>query len=409
MYKLIRPDKDATIYGYAPNANAGIDEVLELNTKKIRDFQASGEEPLDEEAPSRILMQFDEITETLGGDEITNSGGSGGSQPNFEGTDPRNALGDRIGNGPPNAFCFFGEQLAPVRDQPSPAPSPPDPKKYNGTARLRMWFANGRGLSRKYEIRAFPLEKEWREGRGRIENVPPTNEPVSWNEANENQSWDTPGADFDTSVQAEEVFDREDPDLNLNLDPVLSTDPQNGFLLKRKNEDFGRRSELKFFSLETRTIYIPHILLGTDDYEFDPTGSEQVDDINFEAFITNMQNEYRPGSTVRFDVSVREKFEQREFLGIRPTDRASSVEGSKHLPERSLRYEIQDVRTGLPFMPFDERYTSVSFAEGEHFFDVDLTNLLPKRKYEITLRYEDPETGAVKYFDDGQTFWIYDR
>lgn len=404
MYKLIRPNKDATVYGYAPLANAGIDEVLELNTRRRREFQSSGE-LLDSPAPSRILMEFPNIDEPLGGEKISQTG-DGKNNQEFEGTDPRDDLQNRIGGGPPNAFSFFGEELAPIREKPKEKSSSSSPTKYNGTARLRLWFSNGQGLPRKYEIEAYPVQKEWVEGRGRIENVPPTVGPVNWEEANPSESWDVPGCDFDESVKAVEVFNRDDPDLYLDLDPVLSTNPENGILLKRKNENFERLTELKFFSLETRTIYIPHILLGVDQYQFDPESASPVESENFEAFVTNMQNYYQEDSKVRFEVAVREKYKQRRFLGIRPSERSKKIEGDRYLPERSLTYQIEDVRTGLNFLPFDKRYTAVSYKDGRHFFDVDFTNLLPKRKYNLKLRFEDPETGVTKVFDDSQTFLI---
>ena len=417
MYKLIRPEKDATIYEYAPTANAGIDEVLELNTRRCREFQSEAD-ALDDPAPSRILMEFPTIEEEI--EPAVESGPNvfasfGFSTPTKEEQERERDPVEEIGIDPPkNVFGFFGEEIAPKRQSESnngtenESGETGDEKveTAGASAWLRLWFANGMGLPRKYQIEAYPLEKRWTEGRGRIENVPPTEEPVNWTEANESESWKSPGGDFDESVSSKEVFDRADPDVNLNLNNVLSSDPEQGILLKRGEEEFDRRTELKFFSLETRTIYVPHLLLGTDDYRFEPEGADPVESENFEAFITNLQNTYREGRKVRFEVAVREKYSQREFLGIRPTERTDSIEGERYAPKRSITYEVEDVRTGVKFFPFDRRYTAVSFDGDKHFFDLDLTNLLPKRKYRITLRYEDPETGAIKYFEDEQTFRI---
>jgi len=403
MFKLVRPKQDTTIYGYAPDVNAGIDEVLELNTRK---FLNVADESFSTPQPSRILMEFPELDESFM--ETVEDGPNAFAQFGFETVDrddTRQALSGDVGLGPPNAFAFFGEQVAPKRD-PEPEPQPdPEPEPYDSTAWLRMWFANGMGMPKRYEIQAFPLEAAWREGRGRAENNPRTIEPATWKDRLFNEPWQTEGGDFSSTPVSKEVFDGDDPDVELKMNSVLASSPENGIILKRKDEDFGRRTELKFFGNDTRTIYVPHLLVGVDDYEFSTEGSEPIEEENFTAYVSKLQNEYSGGPT-RFEVTVEEKFEQRQFLGIRPTERTESIENARYLPRRSLRYQIKDVRTGTIFYPFDKRYSAVSFNGRTHYFDVNLDNLLPRREYKILLKYVDPETENEQIFQHEQTFKI---
>lgn len=412
MYKLVRPTKDATIYGYATLVNAGIDEVNELNTRCgiDRAFSSTGEL-----APSRILMDFPDVGQTFTG--ISEDGPNafvnrGVTSVDRSGT--TTTVSSDFGTGPPNAFVLSGIERAPER-QPTPQPDEgPEVESFESAAWLRMWFANGMGMPKEYEIQARSVEADWREGRGRLENRPITDEPVNWIQRTELEDWNQQGGDFSEFPVARQKFDGDDPDVEMRLNTLLSEGIDNGIILQRKNEnirnsegELERISELKFFSLQTRTIYVPHLLVGEDTYTFEPGEAGPLEEENFTAYIANLRNEYSPGETYRFRVTAEREFEQREFLGIRPTARKEAVESRKWLPPRSLTYQVKDTRTGLEFFPFSRKYTAVSFEEGTgHYFDLDLTSLFPKRKYEFVLRYEDPETGNTKLFETGQTFRI---
>jgi len=314
MFELVRPTEDTTIYGYAKEVNAGIDEVVELNTRR-------NEEGKDLK-PSRILMNFPEIDEEFA--EIAPSGPNAFAQFGFP-TVNRNisttTSPTQVGGlGKPNAFAFFGEPEAPNRD--STPDSSPESKgeTFDSTTWLRMWFVSGMGMPKQYEIEARKITHPWREGRGRSENRPATEEPANWNNRLFGKGWQSEGGDFEELPVAKELFDGDDPDINLKLNPLLSSGLEHGIILKRKNENFDRRTELKFFSNETRTIFVPHLLVGRDTYEFKTEGANPIEEENFTAYVTSLENVYHGGPT-RFQVTVEEKFKQRQFLGVRPSAR----------------------------------------------------------------------------------------
>lgn len=398
MFELVRPTEDTTIYGYAKEVNAGIDEVVELNTRRNEE----GKDP----KPSRILINFPEIDEEFA--EIAPSGPNAFAQFGFPVVN-RNisttTSPTQVGLGKPNAFAFFGESEAPNRN--STPDSSPEPKgeTFDSTAWLRMWFVSGMGMPKQYEIEARKIAQPWKEGRGRAENRPATEEPANWTDRLFGKGWQSEGGNFEELPVAKEIFDGDDPDINLKLNALLSSGLEHGIILKRKNENFDRRTELKFFSNETRTIFVPHLLVGRDTYEFNTEKANPVEEDNFTAYVTSLKNVYHGGPT-RFQVTVEEKFKQRQFLGVRPSARKESIESARYLPRRSLRYQIKDVRTGTVFFPFDRRYSAVSFDGHTHYFDVDIENLLPKREYKITLKHVDSETGEETIFDSHQTFKV---
>ena len=403
MFELVRPTEDTAIYGYAASVNAGIDEIIELNTRRsIGGLEEESEDP----KPSRILMKFSEVE----GDftEIAPNGPNAFGQFGFETADrnvPAAPSRTQVGLGAPNAFAFFGEPEAPKRT-PNPAPgSKPENENFDATGWLRMWFVSGMGMPKRYEIEAYKVAQPWREGRGRAENRPPTEEPANWTKRLFDKDWRSEGGDFEKLPVAKEIFDGDDPDLKLKLNSLLSSGLEDGILLKRKSEDFDRRTELKFFSKDTRTIFIPHLLVGRDTYEFNTEGANPIEEKNFTAYVAGLENVYHGGIT-RFEVTVEEKHKQRQFLGVRPTARTDSIESSRYLPRRSLRYKIEDVRTGTTFFPFDKRYSAVSFDGYTHYFGVDIDNLLPKREYKISLKHVDPETSEETIFDNHQTFKV---
>lgn len=412
MFEIKRPQKDTTIYGYAKKVNAGIDEILELNTDRNEE---------ENYEPSRVLIKFPKVNKEFSsflqnGPNVFASYGYETVSRNPTGEQGTQEDADKIFNvtieqainnssfGEPNTFAFFGQQLAPEREEEIETP---DEKmdRAEPTAWLRLWFAEGQGLPKDYIIEAVPVQERWKEGSGRFQNKPRTLEPANWTDRTDSEKWNTEGGDFEMTPRSAERFKYEDPDVYMDVNAVLSENLENGLLLKRRNEDVQRKSNLRFFSKNTRTIYVPQLLIGTDEYQFNTKDANPVEEENFTAYVSNMNRTYSQ-SKVRFDVSVEEKYEQKDFLGKRPTENYSPV--PTYLPKRSLTWKIEDVVTGLAFFPFDENYSAVSFDGDTHYFDVDLTNLFPKREYKVILKYTDPETGREQIFDHNQTFKVTD-
>lgn len=399
MFEIRRPKKDSTIYERAKRANSGIDEILELNTRQ----NESGEYDV-----SRILIQFPEVKESFSTDNKnvfvsygykTINRTSSNSESGKSST-PFNVITESSENGV-NSFAFFGQRLAPKRES-EESSDPESIKKYSPSAWLRMWFAEGQGLPKKYAIEAFPVKKKWKEGRGRIGNVPKTNMAVSWVKRTEKEDWLSEGGDYEDFPKTRQTFDEGDPDIKMKLNPVIG-DAENGFLLKRKDEDLKRLSELRFFSSNTRTIYVPQLLFGKDTYEFNTEDASPVETDSFTAYVSTINKTYRPTKT-RFYVTVEEKYKQKDFLGYRPTENVATE--ANYLPERSLTAKIEDVRTGLTMIPFDKKYSAVSFNGETHYIDVSLKNFFPKREYKIVFKYTDPKTEVEQLFDHSQTFKV---
>jgi len=409
MFEIVRPEKDATIYGYLPNLNSGIDEILELNTS-TNDTRVS-DNVSNPVLASRVLLEFDFDVPEEGFNQV---GVTGSATPNVFGefgidttTRTTSVLPNDEGI---NVFGEFGIDLAPDRQEPKPEP-PVEEDEPDADVWLRMYFARGEGLPQSYDLQVFSVQKSWSEGLGRRNNDPPTEVPVNWIERQESIDWNGRGGDFDTAVSVSEAFDINDsPDVFFRINELFNdADPDDGILLKRRREDLDRFSQLSFFSRNTNTVFVPHLLVGRETFEYDvPENAEVFENTeSMSVFITNLRESYGASAKTRFRVKVREKFPDRDFLGIRPSERRErrqNPEPEPYLPRRSLLYEIRDARTEEPVHPFSDPYTVVSYDSDGHYFDLDLSNLFPKRPYEILFKFVDPVTKNEQIFAPEQYF-----
>lgn len=408
MFEIIRPKKDTTIYGYLPRLNSGVDEIIELNTSNNDvEIQEDVSNPV---LASRILLDFDNPDENFNPVGITGSGTPNGFAEFGIETAPDPTSSSSVDEGI-NAFAELGVETAPER--PEPEIEEEVEEDFGADVWLRLFFARGQGLPQNYEIQAFPLETEWSEGTGRRNNNPPTRIPANWIENTEYSDWDNRGGDYDSSVVVSETYDIDDsPDLFLKINKLFNdADPNNGILLKRKDEDLNEFSQHSFFSRNTNTVYVPHLLVGTETFSYDvPEDAEEfIETDNMSVFITNLRPRYNVDQKVRFKVRVREKFQRREFLGIRPRERRERREDpspESFLPPRTLLYQISDRRTGEVIHPFSDPYTVVSYGPDGHYFDIDLSNLFPDRPYEVSFKFVNPDTGNEQMFSPEQTFTL---
>lgn len=417
MFEIIRPKKDATIYGYIPKLNSGRDEIIELTT-------SSNDVRIDDSVSnptlaSRILLDF----EDPGVDSFSKSGVEGSGLPNVFanfGTESRKVdfnsgtnvfadFGTESSEVGTNVFANFGIDLAP--DRPEVETTEPEEREFEADVWLRLYFASGEGLPQDYELQAFPVEESWSEGLGRRNNDDEA--PVNWIERRENTDWSSRGGSFDGTSEVSETFGINDsPDIFFKVNRLFNNaDVGNGILLKRKEEDLNRFSRLSFFSKNTNTVFVPHLLVGRETFTYDvPENTEEFTNTeNMSVFVTNLKDSYQKSSQVRFRVRVRKKFQKREFLGIRPSERRERREDptpEPFLPQRTLFYEIRDARTGESIHPFSDPYTALSYDAEGHFFDIDLSNLFPKRPYEILFKFVDPDTGNEQLFAPEQTFEV---
>lgn len=225
MYTTIHPIFDTTIYEKYPNINTGIDSLLEI--KK----QISGESKY----VSRILMQFN-----------------------------INAIQTKI-------------QSLNITN----------PEYY-----LKLYINSEEEISNTYSLECRPLYGNWTSGLGRYYNVPSTQEGATWTNATTDVAWGLIGAYYTSSYNSNvgggnwyitpniictQSFNYDEiHDTKINITQIINaylsgSISNHGLIVKIATDDEYNSSSfgaLKFYSLESNTIYQPVLEIISDSYDF---------------------------------------------------------------------------------------------------------------------------------------------
>lgn len=346
------PEKDATIYSYYPAINTGIDEILEVST-----FESAIENTRES---SRALIKFS-----------------------------TSEINDIIANKVAGS---------------------------NYKAYLKLYLANASEIPSDYKIMCHPVSGSWDNGTGRLANVPPTTDGVSWDNRTLANAWVSGGGDWFTSSVASQSFTNNDEkDIEMDVtttvaafyayetNPFASVKIKNeGFILKHSSSiEFSTESvpfELKYFSSDTHTIYPPCLEIRWDDSIF-VTGSLTVTN-NHKAVISlkNNKQEFQQDSVNKFRLGVRDQYPPRTF-----NTNQLYITGSKLLPSASY-WAIKDLDTDEWVVDFDTSYTKISADPTSSFFTVHMNGLQPERFYKILIK--SIIDGSTIVFDEDYIFKV---
>jgi hypothetical protein len=347
VYKIF-PNKDASIYSRYSTLNAGRDEILEVSVKNLTSIAGVSE--------NIAATGIDDIRRTL---------------LSFSNSDI-------------NLLKSFESQ--------------------SFSANLRLFLASAENLSQNYTIQCLPLAQNWDMGTGKFNDNPPTEDGVSWQKtgpATGSISWDpaygtetylftTGGGTWNGSYLTTQSFDYiSNKDLNLNITSTVNgwfTGSINnyGIILKHSSSvelNTGSYIDLKFFSIDTHTIYPPCIDFKWDDSSYN-TGSNTNGIITSDNFVLNVGNnlgEYKKDTIYNFNLKARDKFPTRQFT-------TSSVYLNwKYLPTTSY-WAIQDYKTTETIIDFDTNYTKISANTNGNYFTVYMKGLQPERTYKLLVK-----------------------
>jgi hypothetical protein len=363
----IYPDKDATLYSEIPYSNTGADEILELgayvdNTGVPR--------------VSRIVLSFD--NEELR--EIVNS-------------------------------------------------------KIQGpfSSSLRLFLAEASEIPTQVVVEAYPIGQEWTEGVGKFGDTPTDTSGVSWwtRQSSNFTTWNTDGTipsissyvstgyvstDYvlsqDISIPITGSFDplqpgggswyseevqelnqsinrRDSLDLNINITEYINkvysqeiTD--NGILLKLQDSiEFNEHSNtrLKYYSVDTNTIYSPCLELKWKDTDYQIENLPVLETSNFSINLKNNKTKYNLNEVIKFRLSCKPKYPTRTFT-------TSSIYLDNYaLPENTC-WSIVDEYTNETVIEFDEKFTNVGCDNNGPYFTVFMSALSPERFYNIQVKTE---------------------
>ena len=373
VYKIF-PYKDASIYSYYPGMNSGMDAISEIyNTLTL------------EGTPdvARFLTQFDST------------------------------------------------EIADVIDN-----------KVSGSTwdvHLKNFVASAQGIASEYDVEIWPVAQDWNNGTGEYLDVPQTQDGVSWNYSDYSGSgaWSMSGSvgtelytgsynsNFASqgggnwfysgsgvlSYKITQSFGlRSDKDLDVSVKTIVSkwysgSLPNYGFITKWEDSVEFTNSQyvqpvLKYYSVDTNTIYPPQLEFRWVDYSTVLTGSltgSIVSTTTLKLALNENPGVFYPGSINRFRVNVSPLYPPRTF------QTSSYFTDLNFLPTSSY-YAVKDLDTDEFIINFDPLYTQISSDSTSNYFDVYMNGLEPERYYKILIK--TIVNGSTLIFDDQYYFKV---
>ena len=328
VYKLF-PSKDATLYSAYPAMNTGLDAILEVKNEVTE----SGATP----RVSRAVIAFDqsEINGVID-DQVTGS-------------------------------------LA-------------------ISASLKAYVAKATGVILVSKLYAYAISGSWNNGSGQyLDNTQVTN-----------GSWFTTASGYNFGeITGSQTFNlRSEKDLDMDVTNIIKmwysssknlnsglTDQENaGFLLRwGDSEEFNTSSSiqpnLKFYSVDTNTIYPPQLEIKWRDFIYNTGSLSVIDTPDLFVALDNNQGTFYSQSINNFRLNVRPEFPARTY------STSSLYTTNQALPSSSY-YAIKDLSTNEYVVEFDDVFTQISCDATGSFFKVYMNGLEPERNYKILVKTE---------------------
>lgn len=378
-YYFLYPEKDTTIYShpYRQDLNTGIVETLSLTSEKgVTDNLYY---------PSRILLQFkdSELTEVLR---------------------------DRV----------------------------------SGTfsASLKLYateFSQNLPISQNIEL--YPLSESWNNGSQRYLERPYNNNvtsngvswlykdngtnKTSWSDIKPNTTasfsgstapvsgglWYT-GSGFE-STQSIEITDNFDLSFNITSqvnkfssslftsETYPNSIPNNGFIILRNNDINNNTTDqgtLKYFSVDTHTIFSPNLAIKWDDSSYvTSSGATILTSGKIQLNINNNKGTYRQTEEPTFRINSRKQYPTRTFTT------SSNYLDVNYLNSASY-YSIEDYTSKEVIVPFDTQFTKLSADSEGMYFKLYMQGLQPERYYRILIRHDNND--GINIYDDDCYFKV---
>ena len=372
IYKIF-PYKDTTLYSLYPNMSTGLDAISEI----VNRLGVDGTPDV-----SRFITQFDT-------------------------TEIQNVINNKIGS---NIWDF----------------------------NFKNFIADAYGITLNSTLEIWPLAQDWNNGTGEFLDSPITTNGASWNFSNygDGTSWSIAGfigtelytSSYNStyasqgggnwfysgsnvsSYRVTQSFDlRSDKDLNVRVKTIVSkwysgSLPNYGFITKWASDiEFFNTSSIqpvmKYYSVDTNTIYPPQLEFKWRDYSSILTGSEStiVSNPNIKMSLAENPGIFYSGSINRFRLNISPMYPARTF------QTSSFYVGKNYLPTSSY-YALKDLDTNEFIIDFDSQFTQISADSTSNYFDIYMDGLEPERNYEILIK--TTIDGSTRIYNDNYYFKV---
>ena len=402
---------DATIYSRYPVKNTGIDQVLEVSVKNSQDGVAFYNK-------QQLLTENPYYTYDLAAND------------NYSTTDqlfPQSDIRRSV-------LQFSNTDIAKLKTFASQSVS----NSYEANLKLNLAFAQN--LSQNYSLDVYPVSQSWIMGTGRFAQVPQSTNGVSWLYTGQSGSSDqwventfywsndnlplwesasyvwnynvTPSSSFYVTgggswyddIEATQSFDyMSNKDANADITNIITSwfsgsIPNYGLIVKHPQaveEDPNAFIDLKFFSVDTHTIYPPTIQFKWNDAYYFPQGSQYVLSDQITLVLQNNAGEYSQGSVFKFRTGVRYTYPARSFS-------TQSIYLNPLYLSENTSWALQDVKTNEMVIDFDSSYTKLSADSVSNYFYMYMNGLEINRYYRILIKTDIYQTtfGPLALYDN---------
>jgi len=317
-------------------------------------------------------------------------------------------------------------------------------QKFNGDSNtsqvsLKLYSAQHKNLASVLNLEAFAVSQSWDEGTGRFSNLPTGSNGVSWtyrdNDTNKTQwatgsfgagggtgsinavgitggggTWYTGSAfqgsqqflnadNLDTDIDVKSIVQKHSASLFVNQ--TYPTGIANfGFIVKQPDSveentssSFG---EMKYFSVDTHTVYPPKLCFKWDDsIHTKQSSAKQSGELSVSLFRNH--EKYNQNDEAIFRIHVRDKYPTRQFAS------SSNFLNTGYFTTSSF-YSIRDAHTEEDIIPFDNNFTKLSADNDGMYFKVFMKGLQPERYYRILFKHTNNE--GTRVYDDNYHFKV---
>lgn len=353
VYKIF-PTQDATIYSAYPEMNTGLDEIIEATTNFLTgSLQTVGDNP----QTSRLLIQFSD-------DDI----------------------------------AYVSSSL--IQDN-------------QWQANLKLFVANTTGIQTDTVVQVNAVSQSWNMGTGKYLNDPITTNGVSWlyRLYSGSEAWVNTGSDWIATPSASQTFSyKSDLDLNFNVTEIVTkwtgSSPEwsnYGFVVRQSGSqefvnNINQQITLKYFSVDTHTIYPPYLEFKWLDYTRNTTSSiNEISTSDLYVDLAENPGVFYSESINRFRINCRPNYPARTF------QTSSWYVTNYYLPTASY-YAIKDLDTDEYVVDFDTTYTQISADTTSSYFDLHMNGFQPERYYKILV--QTTIDGSTKVLDNNYYFKI---
>lgn len=288
------------------------------------------------------------------------------------------------------------------------------------SASLKLFLASAQNLSTTYSLEAYALTQSWSMGTGQYAQVPESRNGVSWDYTGPAQNsplWITGGGSWNDNFAANQFFDyMSNKDINMDVTTIVNgwfsssrnlpsnqTTPNYGFIVKHPaeiEENTSSFMDLKFFSVDTHTIYPPTLEVKWADARYFPQGANYVLNNQITITLANNQGEFKQNETYKVRTAVRYTYPARQFT-------TSSVYlKALYLSEES-QWALQDVKTNEMVVDFDPIFTRLSADSIGNYFTLYTSGLEINRYYRLLIKTKIYSTsyGPLSLYDNEQSLY----